>query len=94
MNKSQEFKEVYKTFNPADIAFIKSLLENNDVVYYINNENANLIGNITFAEPMRVMVEAGHFESAQELLKDFTGHYTKFVGAEELEEDDEDETSL
>ena len=90
MNNSQEFKEIYKTFNPADIAFIRSLLESNDVVYYVNNENSSMVGGITFAEPMRIMVESEQFESAQELLKDFKGNYSKFIGAKELEEEDDE----
>lgn len=73
-----QFKEVFKTYNHADIAFIKSLLEANDILYYVNNENVNLVGSLTFAEPMRVMVEEEKFESAKELLASFSGRFTKF----------------
>ena len=79
----KDFREVYRTFNPADIAFIKSILEENDVVYYINNENVPFVGGLAFAEPMRVMVEGDKFEAVQELLKDFQGNF----GAFSFEED-------
>jgi len=76
--KDIQFKEAFKTYNHADIAFIKSLLEGHDIVYYVNNENVNFVGNLTFAEPMRVMVEARHYETAKEILAEFEGNFTKF----------------
>lgn len=77
-DKNSEFKEILKTFNAGDIAFIKSLLEEHDINYYINNENVNMVGMLTFAEPMRVMVEARQYETAKEILAEFEGNFTKF----------------
>lgn len=81
-NEKLQFKEVFKTYNHADIVFIKSLLEENDIVYYVNNENVNLVGTLTFAEPMRVMVESGQYEFVKELLEAFQGGFTKFSAEE------------
>ena len=89
----KDFREVYRTFNPADIAFIKSILEENDVVYYINNENVPFVGGLAFAEPMRVMVEADKFEAVQELLKDFQGNFGAFSFEDEPPPGDEESGS-
>lgn len=58
--------------------FIKSLLEDNDILYYINNENVDMVGLLSFAEPMRIMVAEDQLESAQELIAPFDGNLTKF----------------
>ena len=78
--QSGQFKEILRTFNQADIVFIKSLLEDNDILYYINNANVNMVGMLSFAEPMRVMVAEDQLESAQEILADFKGQFTKLSG--------------
>ncbi|MFH1093671.1 MAG: DUF2007 domain-containing protein [Candidatus Omnitrophota bacterium] len=74
----EPFKELLRTFNQADIVFIKSLLEDNDILYYINNENVDMVGLLSFAEPMRIMVAEDQLESAQELIAPFDGNLTKF----------------
>ena len=76
--KQTDFIEVLRTYNHADIAFVRSLLDDNEVVYYINNENANFVGSLTFAEPMRVMVEREQREFVAEMLKAFEGNFSKF----------------
>ena len=91
MKNEPQFKEVFKTFNPADIAFIKSLLEDNGVIYYINNENVTSVGNLMFAEPMRVMVEIGQYESVKELLSQFQGSFGTFAPRDDGVVDDEEE---
>lgn len=80
---SPRFKEILKTFNAGDIAFVKSLLDENDIHYYINNENANMVGMLTFAEPMRVMVEESQYSAAKEMLAEFEGNFTKFSNPED-----------
>ncbi len=72
-----QFKEIIRTFNQADIVFIKSLFEEQGILYYINNENVDMVGMLSFAEPMRVMVAEDDFENAQELLAGFQGQFTK-----------------
>lgn len=71
------FKELIRTFNQADIVFIKSLLTDNNILYYINNEHVDMVGMLSFAEPMRVMVSEDNFAAAQELLIEFQGQFTK-----------------
>lgn len=76
--KEPQFQELLRTFNQADIVFIKSLLEEQDILYYINNEYVDMVGMISFAEPMRVMVEEDKYELAKEILSEFEGNFTKF----------------
>ena len=71
------FKELLRTFNQADIVFIKSLFEDNEILYYINNEHVDMVGMLSFAEPMRVMVEESQYELAKEILSQFEGNFTK-----------------
>jgi predicted RNA methylase len=85
------FKEVLKTYNYADVAFVKSLFEENEIVYYVNNENVNLVGGLMFAEPMRVMVESAQYEFVQELLKEFQSRFMSFTAEDVPELRDEDD---
>ncbi len=73
----QQFKELLRTFNQADIVFIKSILDEQNIIYYINNEHVDMVGMLSFAEPMRVMVAEEEIEEARELLVEFKGHFTK-----------------
>ncbi|MFC1645746.1 DUF2007 domain-containing protein [Candidatus Omnitrophota bacterium] len=69
MMEKGEFKKVYSTFNPADIAFIKSILEENGIDYYVSGEQ--LSGIYPAANGMHVMVIATQAEQAKELIDDF-----------------------
>lgn len=82
-SKDSQFKEIFKTFNAADIAFIKSLLDEHQINYYVNNENVNMVGMLTFAEPMRIMVQIAQYETAKEVLAEFEGNFTKFSNPED-----------
>ena len=63
------FKKVYSSFNPQEIALIKSLLEESNIVYNVTNEWS---GGIAFhATGMDVMVAEEQAEEAENLIKDF-----------------------
>ena len=81
------FSEVLRTFNPGDIAFVKSLLEERGVIYYVNNENVTMVGGLAFAEPMRIMVEKDKAEDVKNMLAEFEGNFGAFAFEEELQED-------
>ena len=88
-NKKQpQFKEILRTFNQADTVFIKSLFEDNDILYYINNEHVDMVGMLSFAEPMRVMVAEENFSDAQALLAEFKGQFTKLSDMDERDQQD------
>lgn len=63
-----EYEEVLNTFNPADIAFIKSILDSEEITYYFHGEHFNYVRPLV--EPARLMVKKDQVETAKELLKD------------------------
>lgn len=63
-----EYEEVLGTYNAADIAFIKSLLDSENITYYFNAEHFTYVRPL--AEPARLMVKKDEVEIAKTLLKD------------------------
>lgn len=61
---------IYKTFMKSEIAFIKSLLIDADIPFFIDNENAAgiAVGQVTGF--MSVMVPESEEERAKEILKE------------------------
>ncbi|MEI8175263.1 MAG: DUF2007 domain-containing protein [Candidatus Omnitrophota bacterium] len=70
------YRELLQTYNSSDVAFIKTLLESNDILFCVEGENFMTLN--PGALPARVMVNADQYESAKELLGDFSGRYTSF----------------
>lgn len=68
----EEFKQIFETYNKADIAFLKSLLEANGINFIVENENYNIIRPLS-GVPIILKVEARQLDDAKELLKDFQG---------------------
>ena len=62
-----DFKEVLTTYNPGDVAFIKSLLESEGIQYFFKGENFMYVRPL--ADPVRLMIRADQVEEAVELLK-------------------------
>ncbi len=70
-NKDKNFVSVYITASQSELAFIKSLLDANKIIYYIDNENAATIGDsVPYVD---IMVSKEGVILAKELLKNFTG---------------------
>ena len=63
-----DFKEVLATYNPADIAFLKSLLDSENIQYFFKGEHFMYVRPL--ADPVRLMVRADQVDAAAELLKD------------------------
>jgi hypothetical protein len=63
-----EYVEVLGTYNPADIALIKSILDSENITYYFLGEQFTYVR--PWADPARLMVEKDEAEDARELLKD------------------------
>jgi hypothetical protein len=63
-----EYVEVLGTYNPADVALIKSILDAENITYYFNAEHFIYIRPL--AEPVRLMVKKDEAEKAKEALKD------------------------
>ncbi len=63
-----EYVELLITYNPTDVALIKSLLEAENITYYFNAEQFMYVRPL--AEPARLMVKKDEAEIAKEILKD------------------------
>ena len=63
-----DYVEVLATYNPADVAFIKSLLEGEGIPYFFKGEHFMYMRPL--ADPVRLMVRTEQAEAARELLKD------------------------
>jgi hypothetical protein len=61
-----DFDEVLTTYNPADIAFIKSMLDAEGVTYFFKGEHFLYMRPL--ADPARLMVRADQVEFARDLL--------------------------
>lgn len=86
-----DFQPILATFNPGDIAVIKSILDSEDVTYYFLGEHINLVRPL--GDPARLMVRNDQVETAVELLKDLKFSFTALNVHEEEEavDDEEDE---
>lgn len=63
-----EMVEVFSTYNPGDIAVIKSVLDGEDVHYYFQGENANImIGAGAYA---RLLVKADQVDRVRDILQE------------------------
>jgi hypothetical protein len=62
------FTEILATYNPADVVFLKSLLESEGIQYFFKGENFMYMRPL--ADPVRLMVRQDQVEEAVELVKD------------------------
>lgn len=62
------FIEILATYNPADIAFLKSILDAEGIVYFFKGEHFMYMRPL--ADPVRLMVRADQAADAAELLRD------------------------
>jgi hypothetical protein len=62
-----DYKEVLGTYNPADVAFLKSLFESERIQYFFKGENFMHLRPL--ADPVRLMVRTDQVDEAVELLK-------------------------
>ena len=73
-NNFTEYEFLLETHNAGDRVFIKSILDAEDIIYFIQNEYvAPYLFN---AVPMKVMVKKDQIEKARDILKDVKLSYT------------------
>lgn len=60
--------EVFSTYNPGDIAVIKSVLDGEGVDYFFQGENVNLL--IAAGSYARLLVEEDQAERVRDILKE------------------------
>jgi len=61
-----DFIEILATYNPADVVFLKSLLESEGIQYFFKGEHFMYT---RLAEPVRLMVRQDQMDEAMELIK-------------------------
>lgn len=71
-----EFKPVLSTYNHGDIAFIKSILDKQDINYYFKGENFHFVR--SGADPAILMVQVDQVVEVQKLLKDVEIQFIMF----------------
>ena len=65
---------LFETYNLADIAFLKSLLDAHKITYIVDNEAFAALSPLS-GVPMVLKVTAEQLDETKELLKDFQGGY-------------------
>ena len=83
-----EYEEVLRTYNPADIAFVKSLLEGENITYFFQGEFFNQMEPPVI--PVRLLVRKDQTELAKEILQ---GTQLTFMAVERSEPADEKDES-
>ena len=68
-----EYEEILGTYNPGDIALIKSMLDSEHIVYYFLGEHFTYMRPL--ADPARLMVSKDDAEKAKDILKDLDLSY-------------------
>ena len=66
------FQQILDTYNPADIAILKSILDSEDIIYYFQGDHLTLR---PYGAPARLMVDEQQVTLVKELLKDVTLSY-------------------
>lgn len=69
-----EYQEILVTYSPADVAFLKSFLDAEDIAYYFQGEY--VAPYVYHAIPVRLLVRIDHVEKAIELLRDFETRFS------------------
>ena len=81
-----EYEEVMSTFNPADVAIVRSVLDAEDITYFIKGEHFLLIRPL--ADPAVLMVKKDEVETAREVLKDLDLKFKWITGGDRRKEGD------
>jgi len=66
--KSGDFVEVFSTYRQDDIAFIKSVLEGEDITYFFEGESSIML--IAAGAYARLLIKADEAPRAREILQD------------------------
>jgi hypothetical protein len=64
----EEMVEVFSTYNPGDIAFVKSVLDGEDIHYYFQGENTAML--VAAGAYARLLVRADQAGRVREILQE------------------------
>jgi hypothetical protein len=74
VNGSTGYEEILRTYNPIDIAMVKSLLDHERIDYFFRDEFFGYA--YPWAQPARLMVRREQAFEAREILRDLTLSYS------------------
>lgn len=63
-----EMVEVFSTYNPGDITFVKSVLDGEDIHYYFQGENTAML--VAAGAYARLLVRADQADRVREILQE------------------------
>jgi hypothetical protein len=89
-NEFTEYVPILETHNAGDRVFIKSILDAEGIVYFIQGEHVSYY--LFNALPMRVMVKKDQAEKAREILKDIELSYSYGFRENPKDTNDKDES--
>ena len=89
--KDIDFVSVVRTFNPQDIALVRSILDDSGIEYYIQGENG--ISVRPLVDPANVLVVKDQAADAIELLKDLDLSFYLFKPDNPGKSESDDESS-
>jgi Putative prokaryotic signal transducing protein len=89
--KDIDFVSIVRTFNPQDIAIIRSILDGSGIEYYIQGEEGVLVRPLV--DPANVMVVKDQAADAIELLKDLDLSFYMFKPDHHEENEPDDGSS-
>jgi hypothetical protein len=69
-----DYVHLLSTYNLADIALIKSVLDGEDIIYYFQGESFTYL----MVQPTKLMVSKDDLERAKELINEMELHYRYF----------------
>lgn len=72
-----EYEELLSTYNQGDIAIIKSVLDSENIIYFIKGENFNLVRPLV--QPAILMVSKDQVARAKSLLKNYKLEYRGII---------------
>ncbi len=82
-----DYREVFSTYNPADVAFLKSYFDNAGIQYFFKGDHFMYM--LSWADPVRLMVRVDQIEEARALLKDMN---VTFLGVSPARDDNDNES--
>lgn len=82
-----DYDEILGTFNPADIAIIKSILDATDIVYFFQGEHFGYMQPL--ALPTRLMVRKDQAQEATEILNELKLSFRGINLSKDEKKDDE-----
>ena len=80
---------ILSTYNVGDIAFVRSLLEANNIPFLFHGENFTIVDPLI--QPARLVVPPEYAETVRELLRDTDLHYSGINIAKPAPEGDDDD---